>query len=57
MTTLLEVQEVTPRVSVLVRDPDQVRAVCAFASESDLVDEVVLDFLEMKNYEDSIDTV
>ena len=54
---LLEVQEVTPRVSVLVRDPEQVRAVCAFASSSDLVDEVVLDFLEMTNYQASIDVV
>ncbi len=54
---LLEVETVTPRVSVLVRDPEQVRAVCAFASHSDLVDEVVLDFLEMKNYEESIDIV
>ena len=54
---LLEVQEVTPRVSVLVRDPEQVRAVCAFASHSDLVDEIVLDFLEMTNYQASIDVV
>ena len=54
---LLEVQEVTPRVSVLVRDPAQCHAVCAFASSSELVDEVVLDFLEMTNYQASIDTV
>ena len=54
---LLEVETVTPRVSVLVRDPAQCHAVCAFASSSELVDEVVLDFLEMKNYEDSIDIV
>ena len=54
---LLEVETVTPRVSVLVRDPEQVRAVCAFAAESDLVDEIVLDFLEMTNYQASIDVV
>ena len=54
---LLEIEAVTPRVSVLVRDPEQVRAVCAFAAESDLVDEVVLDFMEMTNYQASIDVV
>jgi collagenase-like PrtC family protease len=43
-----------PRVSVLVRDPAQCGAVCEFAAQNDLVDEVVLDFLEMTNYEHSI---
>jgi len=52
---LLVKADTDPRVSVLVRDPAQCRAVCGF--QGHLVDEIVLDYLELDNLEASLQMV